>query len=234
MAVNVINLAVGTATSYGLASSGSLPSSSFDPGSGDCVIMALHGQRAAAVSMSFTPTLGGVSMTAQGSVIYGNGSTSFNTFFQWWVLTGVSSGSKTIGGGWSSSSGSSPTIRTSILSYSGVGSIAGPQTVTGTEAGTALSQVVTSAINDMIVQCFIHEPISSTPVSSYNQTQLLTLDTDTHCQGVVGQALASSTSTTFTAVRSSGANYLETALVLTPGGGGPPPPTNTSSMFLVM
>jgi hypothetical protein len=217
----------------GNATSGTLTSYSFDPAGGDFVVLALGGWRSSAATMSFTASVGGVAATPLGSMQYGGDNPIYNAFFQFLVVQGVTTGLKTIAGSWAASANSVPHIRMAALAYSGVASYGGLQSTGGTESGTTVSQTVNTATNDMIVQMFMHEPLSGGTMSGYNQTSLVDpYDCGTHAQGILGQAAAGGSTVTFTAVRGSAAHYLETAFNLIPSGSGPAP--TKSNMFLVM
>jgi len=199
------------------ATAGALTSFSFNPGTGSFVVLGVGGWRDSTATMTFTPTIGGVTPAAVGPVVYGTDAPLGNSFFQWWVLAGVSSGAKTIAANWASSANSQPKIRIAALAYSGVGSYSGLIQTGGSEIGTALSQTVPTALGNVVAQMFMQEPAFGGTLSGYNQTPIINpFDTGLHGQGILGEAVAGGSSVTFTAVRGGGANYLESAFNMVP------------------
>jgi hypothetical protein len=85
----------------------------------------------------------------------------------------------------------------------------GPATsVAGNATGTSLSQTVSSAVNEMVVQMFS----ASGAIGSYNQTVRLNDEANGF---VIGDA-PGATTVAFTATCAAGVDYAESALRLTP------------------
>ena len=214
MTLSLVNYNAGAYLSYGFLNTGDLPTFSFDPGDGNFVIVAVAGYRTANILMTFAPTVDGAAMTAVGPVIYANNNYGSSGHFQWFVLSGVSAGSKTIAGTWSADGTGAPRFRVVALSYRDVASYQGLVQDGGSELGTALSQTFSSSTGRIIVQSFFHEAAGQ--IGSYNQSPIINpVDCSTAFNGIIGQAAGAAT-VTFTGLRNGGNSYLETGFELIP------------------
>ena len=228
MAIAYEAAGVGENKDFGAASSGALAAFEHPGADGPngVVIVPVLGRREANARMTLSVTYGGLPMQSVGPIVMGGGydqNAFAASFFQWFVMVNPPAGAQPVVVRWSANKVCSPRIAANSLSYTGVASFnPAPFTETGTEAGTALSLVVPSATGRVIVQAFAHEPLSGDNIASYNKTARFSLDSSLYAQGLVGEAAGAAT-VTFTAVRSTGADYLETALDLLPyvGGSGP-------------
>jgi hypothetical protein len=94
------------------------------------------------------------------------------------------------------------------VSYAQVSAFVPAPAVSGTEAGTTMTQPVTSAINEMVAQMFA---TASGSITAYNQTLRFTSANGFLIGDAPGAAAIS-----FTATRSSGVDYAGLAVRLTP------------------
>jgi hypothetical protein len=94
------------------------------------------------------------------------------------------------------------------VSYAQVSSFVGAPAVSGTEAGTTMTQPVNSAPNEMVAQMFA---TASGPITAYNQTLRFTSTNGFLIGDAAGAAAIS-----FTATRASGVDYAGLAVRLTP------------------
>jgi hypothetical protein len=80
----------------------------------------------------------------------------------------------------------------------------------GTEAGTALSQTITSAVGDMVVAGFVHATVAGACISSFSITERgdFNFSASTNV-GVVGEVAGAASSVTVTAARVTGQDYGE-------------------------
>lgn len=234
MAIARVNQDISGYLDSGSTTGGSLPSFSFDPGVGDFMVLSIAGYRSSSATLSFTPTINGVSPVAAGPVEWSNNTnTSNSSFQQFFVLTGQTSGAKTIAGNWSGNSGfASPKLKVAALSYSGVDSYGGFASTGGSASGTSMSQTLSSAAGRVIVQHFMVDVLSTADdTTGYNQEQIFAWETGANGNGVLGQA-DGAPSVTFSATRGvDGADWLTAAFELVPpdaGVGG------ASNMMMVM
>lgn len=154
-------------------------------------------------------TYGGVGMVSLGGIHVSN--TSSYPFMEWFYLFNPPLGLQTINVTYSLSGASYKRLNGASFSYTGCRGIYGVNTNYGSEAGTAMSQSVSSQIFEMVVQGFLdYQALWSGSISSYNQTQRYLLSAaggNADNSLVVGDAIGTGSSISFTANRYSGSAY---------------------------
>lgn len=235
MAISLINSTAGAYAASASLTGGNLPSFSFDPGAGSFVVVMIGGYRSSSATLTFNPTLAGVSMSPVGPVEWSNNTNTSNSCYQqWFIASSVSSGSKSVAGTWSGNGGfASPRTRVIAFSFSDVSTHTGFTSTGGSASGTGLSQTFSSSPGNVVVQCYMQDSLSSTDqITDYNGWPIVyPFDAGANGQGAVGY-LPGAASVTFTASRLSGADWLTSAFQLVPVGEAPP--ENTSNMMMVM
>jgi hypothetical protein len=159
-----------------------------------------------------TVTYGGTTMTSLGVIGLNDATlTAINgTYHELFGLLNPLTGAQTVAVSVSRPNANSIDIEGCSVSYAGVSAFAPVPSVFGTEAGTLLSQTVSSAAHEMVVQMFT---TSSGPITGYNKT----LRFDGGPNGpVIGDAQGAA-SVQFTASRANSVDYAGVAVRLTPG-----------------
>lgn len=159
-------------------------------------------------------TYGGVPMQSLGVIGLNNAqlTSSTGTYDEFFGLTNPPTGPQTVSVSVDRNGATSVTLQGCSVSYTEVSTFGSPpSSVAGTEAGTMLSQTVTSAVNEMVVQMFTAAP---GPISGYSQRARYT-GTTNNIGVVVGDAPGAS-AVLFTANRADGADYAGLAVRLTP------------------
>jgi hypothetical protein len=158
-----------------------------------------------------TVTYGGTAMTSLGVVGLNNAVLSAlnGIYHEFFGLLNPPTGVQTVSLTVARTGALSINIEGCSVSYAGVSEFVSVPPVAGTEAGTSLSQTVSSAVNEMVVQMFTTE---SGAITGYNQT----LRFDGGASGpVIGDAQGAA-SVSFTASRATGVDYAGLAVRLKP------------------
>ncbi|MGE2691401.1 hypothetical protein [Mycolicibacterium pulveris] len=162
-----------------------------------------------------TATYGGNPMTSLGVVGLNNAAlTAINGTFIYHEFFGLLSpptGEQPVAVSIERAGAASITVEGCSVSYLAVSAFGAVTSGAGTEAGTALSQTVTSAVNEMVVQMFT---IASGAITNYNQT--LRFTGQANGIGLVIGDAPGNASVPITAQRADGVDYAELAVRLTP------------------
>ncbi len=204
--------------SFSDATSGVLPTLVLTGAYADglCAVVAVMGYRNDSETITLAVTCGGIDMEPVGGPSMGNAvalNASNASFLQFFVLLGAPAGEQDVVVSWTATGTTDPHMSAVAATYTGVQSFTAQVSHGGTESGTALEQVVISAPGRLVIQAFVHEPLSGSAITGYNQTQRAALNGGSNAQAVVGDALGAST-VTFAATRTSGADYSATAFQL--------------------
>jgi hypothetical protein len=159
-------------------------------------------------------TYGGVPMESLGVIGLNNAQlTGTNgTYHEFFGLPDPPAGAQTVSVSVDRTGATSLNIEGCSVSYTQVSALDSPaSSVAGTEAGTSLSQMVTSAVNEMVVQMFT---AASGPINGYSQRPRYT-GTANGIGFVIGDA-PGAPSVLFTATRADGADYAGLAVRLAP------------------
>lgn len=164
-----------------------------------------------------TVTYGGFPMQSLGGVHYANNDDGWIEFF---YLLNPPTGSQTVSATVAYPSKSYPRLQGASLSYKNCRGVGTLEIGYGNEAGTGLSQTITSRTGERIVQAFeTYKAFQSGPISNYSQAQRASLPAsggNADDAIIVGDA-AGAPSVTFTATRlSDGQSYGEAAIRLLP------------------
>lgn len=165
-----------------------------------------------------TVTYGGIAMTSLGGIHANN--TNGRNWVEFFYLFSPPTGSQTVSVTVAKSSTTYYRLSGTSISYTRCKGIYGVTTGFGTEAGTVLSQTVSSEPHERIVQAFItYQAFISTAITNYNQTERYNLSAAGSGKDnamVVGDSAGANPSVTFTATRNyDGADYAQMAVKLT-------------------
>jgi hypothetical protein len=157
-----------------------------------------------------TVTYGGTAMASLG--VIGLNNTALNaltgSYQELFGLLDPPAGAQTVSVTVSRNGAISVAVTASSVSYLEVSAFGPATSVAGNATGTSLSQTVSSAVNEMVVQMFS----ASGAIGSYNQTVRLNDEANGF---VIGDA-PGATTVAFTATCAAGVDYAESALRLTP------------------
>ncbi len=189
-------------------------------GSDRVVILMLTVLQTSAIYTSHTRTItyGGVAMASLGGIHENNNSAS--AWIEYFYLFNPATGSQTVSVTVARASTTYNRMNAAIFSYTGCKSVSTLSSAAGTGGTTALSQTITSALSERVVQTFmVYSAFQSGSISAYNQSSRYSLAAsggNNDNAVVVGDA-AGAPSVTFTASKIiSGGDYAQIAVRLSP------------------
>lgn len=182
------------------------------------VVVSVLQTNAVYTSHTRTVTYGAVNMTSIGG-IHANNNSGY-AFMEWFYLLNPPEGSQTVSVTYSRASTTYRRTHAVALSYTGCRGIDPiPLTGYGTEAGTAMSQTVSSSNSEMLVQGFLdYQALWAGSITGYNQNERYNLAAaggNADNAMVVGDARGNGSSVIFNATRYTGSAYAAFCIKLT-------------------